>query len=400
MDLKARIQAGAAEHHDRIITWRRHLHQYPELSFAEHETCRYVTGVLAEQGIPHRAGIGKTGIVAEIKGEAGTGPTFALRADLDALPIQEANEVPYRSRRDGIMHACGHDVHTASLLGAATLLWSVRSHFAGTVRLIFQPGEEKAPGGASILIQEGVLRDPVPAGIIGQHVHPPLAVGKVGMRPGIYMASTDEIYLRIVGRGGHGALPQATVDPIAISAQIITALQQLVSRHADPTLPMVLTFGQIHSEGGSNNVIPNAVNLAGTLRTMDEDWRAEAKKRLRAMVSGIATAMGGSAEIDIVPGYPYLRNDEALTQRAFRNAQAYLGEENVVELPIRMTGEDFAFYSHYVPACFYRLGTGNPARGLTSGVHTDTFDIDEDALRIGAGMLSWLAICELQSANQ
>lgn len=400
MDLQTRIQDGAAKHHDQIISWRRHLHQYPELSFEEHATCRYVAGVLAEQGIPHRAGIGTTGVVAEIEGGAGAGPTFALRADLDALPIREANDVPYRSRHDGIMHACGHDVHTASLLGVATVLWSVRRHFSGTVRLIFQPGEEKAPGGASILIKEGVLRDPVPTGIMGQHVHPPLEVGKIGMRPGIYMASTDEIYLRIVGRGGHGALPHATVDPVAISAQIVTALQQLVSRNADPTLPMVLTFGQIQSEGGSNNVIPNAVNLAGTLRTMNEAWRAEAKERLRAMVTGIATAMGGSVEINIVPGYPYLQNDEALTQRAFRNAQTYLGEENVVELPIRMTGEDFAFYSHHVPACFYRLGTGNAARGITSGVHTDTFDIDEEALRIGAGVMSWLAIQELAHASR
>jgi amidohydrolase len=395
MDLKARIQDLAGDHHERIVAWRRHLHQHPELSFVEYETGRYVAGVLADLGVPHRTGVGETGVVAEIRGEAGPGPLFALRADLDALPIQEANDVAYRSKNDGIMHACGHDVHTASLLGVAAILWSVRAHFAGTLRLIFQPGEEKAPGGASILIKEGVLRDPVPTGIIGQHVHPPLAAGKIGMRPGIYMASTDEIYLRIIGRGGHGALPQATVDPIAISAQIITALQQLVSRNADPTLPTVLTFGHIASEGGTNNVIPNAVTLAGTLRTMNEAWRKLAQQRIRETVTGIATAMGATGEVNIVPGYPFLRNDEALTRRVFANAQTYLGPENVVELPIRMTGEDFAFYSHHVPACFYRLGTGNAERGITSGVHTDTFDIDEAALRTGAGVMAWLAVQEL-----
>ena len=395
MDLKKRLQDLAADRHEQIITWRRHLHQYPELSFEEHETARYVADILAERGIPHRRGIGKTGVVAEIRGEAGPGPLFALRADLDALPIEESNDVPYRSRNKGVMHACGHDVHTACLLGAATLLWESKAHFAGTLRLIFQPGEEKAPGGASILIREGVLRDPVPKGIIGQHVHPPLEVGKIGMRPGIYMASTDEIYLRIIGRGGHGALPHATVDPITISAQIVTALQQVVSRQADPTLPTVLTFGQIASVGGSNNVIPNAVTLAGTLRTMNEDWRVVAQQRLREIVTGIAEAMGARAEVNIVPGYPYLRNDEALTRRVFAHAQAYLGAENVVELPIRMTGEDFAFYSHHVPACFYRLGTGNVERGITSGVHTDTFDVDEAALRVGAGVMAWLAVREL-----
>ncbi len=395
-----RLQDLAADSHDQIISWRRHLHQHPELSFVEHETCRYVAGLLAEQGIPHRIGIAETGVVAEIRGEAGPGPTFALRADLDALPIQEANDVPYRSQRAGVMHACGHDVHTACLLGAGSLLWRIRQYFAGTVRLIFQPGEEKAPGGASLMIEAGVLHDPVPIGIAGQHVHPPLEVGKVGMRAGLYMASTDEIYLRITGRGGHGALPHTTIDPIAISAQIITALQQIVSRNANPTLPTVLTFGQISSERGSNNIIPNVVTLAGTLRTMDEEWRTRAKSRIRETVQGIAAVMGAEAEVEIVKGYPYLRNDEALTQRAFRNAQAYLGEENVVELPIRMTGEDFAYYSHHVPACFYRLGTGNPTRGITSNVHTDTFDIDEEALRIGAGMMSWLAVQELRAAGQ
>lgn len=395
-DLQARIADEAAAIHAQVIDLRRHLHTYPELSFEEVETAAYIRERLAAWGIPYRA-MAATGTVAEIEGQRGKGPSFALRADIDALPIQEANTASYRSQREGIMHACGHDVHTSSLLGTARILWSLRDRFAGTVRLIFQPGEEQAPGGASIMIEEGVLRNPVPRGIIGQHVHPPLEVGKVGMRPGIYMASTDELYLKVVGRGGHGAMPQNTVDPIVVTAQIVTALQQLVSRQADPTLPSVLTFGYIASQGGATNVIPNEVRLKGTFRTMNEEWRGEALTRIRRMAEGMAAALGASAELNIIRGYPYLRNDEALTGRVFGYAQDYLGAENVVELPIRMTGEDFAFYSHHVPACFYRLGTGNAARNISAPIHTDTFDVDEDCLLHGSGLMAWIALRELQT---
>lgn len=393
-DLRTAIHDLAAEEHDRTIAIRRHLHAHPELSFEEYETSAYVASRLTELNIPFRQ-MADTGLLAEITGQGGDGPTFALRADMDALPIREANDCDYASQNPGVMHACGHDVHTSSLLGTAAILQQLSPHFAGKIRLLFQPGEEKAPGGAGFMIRDGALRNPAPNGIIGQHVHPPLEVGKIGMRPGIYMASTDELYLSVKGKGGHGAIPQNTVDPIAISAQIITALQQLVSRQADPTLPTVMTFGHIASQGGATNIIPNEVNLKGTLRTMNEEWRAELHLRIRRMCEGIAESMGGSAELNITPGYPFLRNDEKLTRRVFTQAQEFLGEENVVELPIRMTGEDFAHYSHVVPACFYRLGTGNPARGITSPVHTDTFDIDEDALRIGSGMMAWLALQQL-----
>ena len=393
---KELVREIAAAKSEQAVRDRRHLHRHPELSFAEHATQAYLADRLREMKIPYKEVAG-TGLIGEIRGEKGSGPTIALRADIDALPITEANDVAYKSTNEGVMHACGHDVHTASLLGAAGVLNELRKEFSGTVRLLFQPGEEKLPGGATLMIRDGALENPAPVAIFGQHVHPPLRAGKVGFRPGIYMASTDELFLTVTGRGGHGAMPHNAVDPITIAAQVITAVQQLISRQTDPTLPAVLTFGRIASDGGATNIIPNAVRLQGTLRTLDEAWRTEIKARLQQMVTGIAAAMGGRAELEIRHGYPFLRNDEALTRRAFDGAQAYLGAENVVELPIRMTGEDFAFYTHHVPACFYRLGVADPARGITSPVHTDTFDVDEACLETGLGLMAWLALRQLSA---
>ncbi|CAH0999755.1 N-acetyldiaminopimelate deacetylase [Neolewinella maritima] len=390
-DPGTRVRALAEETAAATVTDRRHLHAHPELSFAEHATVQYVADRLTELGIPHRR-IAGTGLVAEIR--SGAGPTVALRADLDALPIQENNAVDYRSRTPGVMHACGHDVHTAALLGAARILMPLRDKLRGTVRLLFQPGEEKLPGGATLMIRDGALRDPVPGALFGQHVHPPLAAGKVGFRPGIYMASTDELGLTVCGRGGHGAMPHQAVDPIVITAQVITALQQLVSRETDPTLPVVLTFGHIASEGGATNIIPNAVHLQGTLRTLDEAWRKELHQRLRRTAEGIASALGGTAELEVRHGYPFLKNDEPLTRWAQVEARTLLGEEQVVDLPIRMTGEDFAFYTHHVPACFYRLGVNGPGHA-GSPVHTDTFDVDEKCLQTGASLLAWFALRRL-----
>ncbi len=391
-DLSTRVRALAVETAPANLSDRRHLHAHPELSFEEHATVAYVAGRLDALGIPHRSVAG-TGLVAEIRG--GSGPTVALRADMDALPIQEANAVPYRSQTPGVMHACGHDVHTASLLGAARILQPMREALSGTVRLLFQPGEEKLPGGATLMIRDGALQNPTPAAIFGQHVHPPLPVGSVGFRPGIYMASTDELYLTVTGRGGHGAMPHQAVDPIVITAQLITALQQLVSRETDPTLPVVLTFGRIESVGGATNVIPNAVKLEGTLRTLDEAWRKELHLRLKRTVEGLAAALGGSAELTVAPGYPFLKNDEPLTRWAREEARLLLGAEQVVDLPIRMTGEDFAFYSHHLPACFYRLGVKGNTAHPGSPVHTDTFDVDEKCLATGASLLAWLALRRL-----
>lgn len=397
-ELRTRLRDGADAGAEFVRGARRHLHANPELSFAETDTHRYLADRLTQLGIAHTTVAG-TGLLATIPGN-GPGPTLALRADIDALPIREANDVPYRSRRADVMHACGHDVHAACLLGAAALLQSVRDRFPGTVRLLFQPGEEKLPGGATLMIRDGALADPRPAGIFGQHVHPPLEAGKVGFRPGIYMASTDEIYITVRGRGGHGGMPHLAVDPIVVTAQIITAAQQLVSRQTDPTLPVVLTFGYLASDGGATNVIPNAVCLQGTLRTLDEAWRAELHGRLRRLAEGIAAAHGATAEVDIRNGYPFLRNDETLTRRAADHARAFLGADNVVDLPIRMTGEDFAFYSHKLPACFYRLGVSGPALGGVRPVHTDTFDVDERCLVTGSGLLAYLAVAELMGEEK
>ena len=318
--LKDKIQKLANTYHQDVIGIRRHLHQNPELSYEEVETGKYISQQLQEYGIPHQHGVADNGVVGLIEGQNPGKRVVALRADIDALPIEEANQVPYKSQKPGIMHACGHDVHTSSLLGAARILNDLRKEFEGTVKLIFQPAEERLPGGASIMIKEGVLENPRPASILGQHVHPPLEVGKVGMRAGNYMASADELYMKVKGKGGHGALPHDCIDPILITAHILTALQQVISRNADPALPSVLTFGYIASTGGATNIIPNEVKLKGTFRTMDERWRFDAHQRMKRMADGMAESMGGSCELDILVGYPVLFNNEELTAKAFRYA--------------------------------------------------------------------------------
>lgn len=393
--LAKKIKSLATKYHKATIAHRRHIHQFPELSFQEKETARYVAKALKALKIPFKTGIGGYGIVGLIKGNDPTSKTLALRADMDALPIQEANKVSYKSKHPGVMHACGHDVHTSSLLGTARILQDIKNEFSGTVKLIFQPAEEKSPGGASLMIKDGVLRNPSPAGILGQHVHPPLAVGKVGFRPGQYMASTDELYLKIKGKGGHGALPANCIDPIVISAQIITALQQVVSRRANPAQPTVLTFGNIASKGGATNVIPNEVLIMGTFRTMDEAWRKKGLKIMKKMATDMAKAMGARCEFETAGGYPSLYNHEELTKLSKSLAIDYLGKSKVVDLPIRMTGEDFSFYSQAIPACFYRLGTGNAKAGITSPVHTNTFNVDEQCLELSTGLMAWLAVNQL-----
>lgn len=292
------------------------------------------------------------------------------------------------------MHACGHDVHTSSLLGTAKILNEVRDQFEGTVRFLFQPGEEKNPGGASYMIRDGALKNPAPSAILGQHVFPILPAGKIGFREGMYMASSDEIYLKVIGKGGHGAAPELTIDPIVIASHIIIALQQVISRNASPKQPTVLTFGKI-AGGTAQNVIPDEVNIDGTFRAMNETWRADGLKKIKKMAESIAEGMGGKCEVTISHGYPYLENNPEITQRIKKAAEEYVGKENVVDIDITLGSEDFAFYSHEVPASFYRLGTRNEAKGITSYVHTPTFDIDEDALAIGPGLMAWMAVKEL-----
>ena len=394
MSLIESIKSLAKEYFEDTISIRRHIHENPELSFCEFETAQFIATQLRDIGLNPQVGVGGTGLVAIIEGKNPNKNTIALRADIDALPILEDNNKVYKSKNIGVMHACGHDVHTASLLGAARILFGLREAFEGSVKLIFQPAEEKAPGGASLMIKEGVLENPKVKSIIGQHVAPNIPVGKIGFREGMYMASTDEVYMRVIGKGGHGAAPHQAVDPILVASHIIVALQQIISRNRNPSFPSVLTFGKFIAEGATN-VIPTEVYIEGTFRCMDEIWRAEGLEKIRIMAVGMAEAMGAKCEFWIEKGYPFLQNDPALTQRIRSAASEYVGQENIVDLDFWMGGEDFAYYSQKVSACFYRLGTRNEEKGIVSGVHTSTFDIDEDALELGPGLMAWLAINEL-----
>ena len=391
--LQQKIKELARKYADEFIEVRRHLHANPELSYQEFETSKFVQAKLTTFGIPFEV-LATTGVLGMIKGNNPDSRVISLRADMDALPIQEENEVDYKSKNDGVMHACGHDVHTASLLGTAKILHALKGQFEGTVKFIFQPGEEKNPGGASYMIRDGALENPRPASIIGQHVMPLLPVGKIGFREGIYMASSDEIYLKVIGKGGHAAAPELTIDPIVIASHIIIALQQIISRNASPKQPTVLSFGKINA-AGATNIIPNEVNIAGTFRALNEVWRKEALTKITKMAEGIAESMGGRCEVDISHGYPYLENNIELTQNIRQAAVEYVGKENVVDIDLTLGSEDFAYYSHVVPASFYRLGTRNEAKQITSYVHTPTFNIDEDALAIGPGLMAWMAIREL-----
>lgn len=389
------IKEKAEEYFEDTVTTRRHIHANPELSFEEYKTSEFVKGKLGEYGIPFKDGYVKTGIVGLIEGKNPSKKTIALRADMDALPILEENDKEYKSKNEGVMHACGHDVHTSSLLGAARILNELKDQWEGTIKLVFQPGEERLPGGASLMIKEGALENPKPQYIFGQHVLPSMEVGKVGFKPGMYMASTDEIYMTIRGKGGHAALPHLNIDPVLITSHLIVALQQVVSRNASPSVPSVLSFGKV-TANGATNIIPDKVMVEGTFRTMDEEWRADAHTKITRLAKEIAQSMGGDCEIEIRKGYPYLVNDEELTLKARENAIQYMGADNVIDMDLRMTAEDFSYYTQQMPGCFYRLGTGNVSKGITSGLHTSTFDIDENALRTGVGLMAWLAICELR----
>lgn len=395
--LQQKVKELAKKYHSDVIAIRRHIHSNPELSFQEHNTSAFIASKLEEYGIPFTKGIVETGIVAHIKGKNPSSKMIALRADMDALPIYEENKVEYVSKNPGVMHACGHDVHSASLLGTARILNELKSEFEGTVKLIFQPGEEQLPGGASLMIKEGVLDNPRPQRIIAQHVFPSMEAGRVGFRSGMYMASTDELYVTVKGKGGHAAMPSQYVSPLLIASAILLELQKAFMNKDTkdiPDIPTVLAFGKITGMGATN-VIPNEVKLEGTFRTMDEKWRAEAHEKMRSIAERIAEQMGGSCDFRVDHGYPFLVNDGETTLKARTAAEEYLGKENVEDLDLRMTAEDFAYYSQVVPACFYRLGTGNKERGITSGVHTSTFDIDERALEVGSGLLAWIALKSL-----
>lgn len=386
--VKELVQAG----HMETIAVRRHLHAHPELSFQEHETGQYVAERLREQGIEVRTGIAGTGVIGVVQG-AGPGRTFCLRADIDALPIQEAEGLPFRSLHAGVMHACGHDAHTAMVLAAGKILQELRQEWNGTVLLLFQPGEEKIPGGASLVLKEGALKDPVPAGIVGQHVTPELETGKVGFHAGPFMASSDELYVSVKGKGGHAAQPEKLVDPILIAAHLLIALKHEFEAWRKDR-PLVLGFGRVIADGATN-VVPDEVKIAGTLRTFDEDLRAELHEWLPRRAGEICTEHGGMCDVEVRRGYPVVVNDPALTERIRGAAAEFLGAEHVVDMPRRMGSEDFAFYTQVMPGCFFRLGTGNPKKGPAPGLHTPTFNIAEEAMAIGTGVMVWGALREM-----
>jgi hippurate hydrolase len=386
-----KIKALAAKYKDEFISVRHHLHANPELSYQEYETSKFIQSKLTELGISYKNGVADTGVVALIEGKNPHKRIVALRADMDALPIREENDVPYRSTKDGIMHACGHDVHTTCLLGAARILNEMKDEWEGTIKLIFQPGEEKNPGGASLMIREGVLKDPAPQYILALHVHPGLEVGQFSFRKGKCMASADELYFTIKAKGGHAAAPHLTADSIYAASQLVIQLQQIISRYNNPVNPTVLSITSIQG-GHTTNVIPSEVKMMGTLRAMDETWRSKAHELIEKQVKAVAESTGVSIDMLIDKGYPVVYNDEALTERAWQLANEMAGKENVSETELRMGAEDFGYYAQQIPGCFFRLGAGNKAKGITSNVHTPTFNIDENAIERGMAMMAWLGM--------
>jgi amidohydrolase len=390
--LKEKIQELAKLYSEEFINVRHHIHANPELSYKEFETSKFVQQKLQGWNIPFEVKA-TTGVVGLVKGKNPGKKTIALRADMDALPIREENDVPYKSVHEGIMHACGHDVHTTCLLGAAKILNELKEEWEGTVKLIFQPGEEKNPGGASLMIKDGVLENPRPEKIFALHVHPGMEVGKLSFRGGMIMASADELYITIKAKGGHAASPHLTADTILIASHLIISLQQIVSRNNNPFNPSVLSITSFNG-GNTTNVLPSEVKLMGTFRAMNEEWRFKAHELIKKQTLELVKAMGAEADILIDVGYPFVLNDETLNASSRKKAEDYAGVDNVSETELRMGAEDFAYYSQQMPACFFRLGAGNKAKGITSGVHTPTFNIDERAIEVGMGMMAWLGADE------
>ncbi len=386
-----KIKTLAKKYAPEFIAVRHHLHAHPELSYQEFETSIFVQNKLKELGIPFevKATTGVMGLITGRKVSDGKERCIALRADMDALPIKEENDIPYKSKNDGVMHACGHDVHTSCLLGAAKILTELSNEWEGTIKLIFQPGEEKNPGGASLMIKDGVLENPTPDAILALHVNTILEVGELSFRSGKVMASADELYFTIKGKGGHAASPHLIIDPILISSHLIIALQQLISRNNNPFNPSVLSITSFNG-GNTTNVVPNEVKLMGTFRAMDETWRFKAHALMHKLTTDLVHSMGGEADLHIDVGYPCVMNNEKVTAAAMQKASDYMGAGYVSETELRMGAEDFGYYAQQIPACFYRLGTMNKAKGITAGVHTPVFNIDENAIEIGMGMMAWL----------
>ena len=399
MDLKDTIKRLAHAQQEEVVGWRRWMHRHPELSQEEYGTMQFVAERLRAMGLEPRVGVGKTGVVATLKGKGTDGEEaycVALRADYDALPITECTGLDFASENPGVMHACGHDMHTCSLLGAIKILTQIREHFCGTLMFIFEPSEEKYPGGARMMMDDGLFNDIMPNEIYSFHCLPEMDCGKVGMRKGKYMASTDELYWTVKGKGGHGATPHLSVDPIVVASHIVIALQQVVSRNAAPMMPTVLTIGKIQEEGGRTNIIPDTVKMEGIIRTFDEQWRLEAHDKIRKISTGVAEAMGAECDLFIDYGYPYVLNDNACTQQVHDNACAFLGEENVEWLDLRMTSEDFAFFAQKIPACYFRIGIHQPGTPF-SNLHRSNLIVDERSLELANGLVAYNAVMALNN---
>ena len=394
-----KIKQLAHAQREEVIEWRRWMHRHPDLSQEEYGTMEFVAERLREMGLEPKTGIGKTGVMAMLSGERRVESgeyCVALRSDYDALPITECTGLTFASEKPGVMHACGHDMHTCSLLGAIKILTQLKDQFSGTLMFIFEPSEEKYPGGARMMMEDGLFDEVMPNEIYSFHCLPEMDCGKVGMRKGKYMASTDELYWTIKGLGGHGATPHLSVDPIVVASHIVIALQQVVSRNAAPMMPTVLTIGKIQEVGGRTNIIPDTVRMEGIIRTFDEKWRLEAHEKIRKISTGVAEAMGAECDLFIDYGYPYVFNDDACTQQVHDNACAFLGKENVEWLDLRMTAEDFAFFAQKIPACYFRIGIHEPGTPF-SNLHRPNLMVDERSLELANGLIAYNAIMALQN---
>ncbi|MBT3301691.1 MAG: amidohydrolase [Bacteroidetes bacterium] len=393
--MKSKINQLANAFFPAVVQQRRYLHANPELSFDEVNTHAFIANELKKLNIPFEKVAGN-GLLGFIEGKNRSN-IIALRADMDALPIQEKNDFDFCSTNIGVMHACGHDMHMASLLGAAKILMQIKDELNGSVKLIFQPAEEKIPGGAKAMIEAGVLSNPDVDFIFGQHVLPELESGKIGLKAGPFMASSDEIYITIKGKGGHAAMPWKLIDPIKIASQLVLNLQQVSESLAPSNIPTVISIGRFIGDG-ANNVIPEEVKLDGTFRTFDEKWRKQAHDHIRRIATETAEAQGATVEVEIRNGYPSLFNNELLYEEVKKAAYDYLGVEQVEDLDLRMTAEDFAYFAKEKPAVFYRLGVFNKDMKNTSPLHSATFNPDEKALITAIGFMAYLAYFKLLHA--
>ena len=386
--ISEKIKDKVENYHQDVVENYQYLHIHPELSYKEYNTSEFIQNQLSGYGIKFKSGIAGTGVLGIIEGKNPSKKIVALRADMDALPIEEANNIPYKSQNENVMHACGHDAHTASLLGVARILNELKSEFEGTILLIFQPGEEKHPGGARLMLEAGIFNEYKPDLILAQHVYVDYKVGEVGFEPGIIMAAADEVHIKIKGKGGHGALPHLVNDTVLAASQCIVSMQQIVSRRSNPFNPIVLSFGKLLAFGDTN-IIPNEVTIAGTLRTMNEDERVKMKELITKVAIHTAEAHGCVCEIEVYDGYPCVKNDEMVTSLAKSYAVEYLGEQSVKGLAKRMTAEDFGFFSQLYPTTFYRFGIQGVNK--SDGLHTPNFLIDDEALKTSVGVMSYLA---------